>query len=169
MSKEINKWLSSLEDYSFSDIQRINSDASFRNYFRVTDDRKGSFIVMDSDPSLENNEQFLYVADLLNKISMPIPNIHHIDDCGRYFLISDLGTKTLYDHRRENHFLDFYDRAIELLVSMQINGESLKIQLPNYDDALLYSEMELFKEWFCFHELGLSVQKIEKIDLQRSF
>ena len=169
MSKEINKWLSSLEDYSFSDIQRINSDASFRNYFRVTDDRKGSFIVMDSDPSLENNEQFLYVADLLNLISMPIPNIHHIDDCGRYFLISDLGTKTLYDHRRENHFLDFYDRAIELLVTMQINSESLKIQLPNYDDALLYSEMELFKEWFCFHELGLSVQKIEKIDFDTLF
>lgn len=168
MSKEINKWLSSLEDYSFSDIQQINSDASFRNYFRAIDDRKGSFIVMDSDPSLENNEKFLYVADLLKKISMPIPNIHHIDDSGRYFLISDLG-KTLYDHRRESHFLSFYDRAIELLVSMQINGARLKIQLPNYDDALLYSEMELFKEWFCFHELGLSVQKIEKIDFDTLF
>ena len=169
MSKEINKWLSSLEGYSFSDIQQINSDASFRNYFRVIDDRKGSFIVMDSDPSLENNEKFLYVADLLKKISMPIPNIHHIDDCGRYFLISDLGKKTLYDHRRESHFLSFYDRAIELLVSMQINGARLKIHLPNYDDALLYSEMELFKEWFCFHELGLSVQKIEKIDFDTLF
>jgi len=168
LSKEINKWLSSLEDYSFSDIQQINSDASFRNYFRAIDDRKGSFIVMDSDPSLENNEKFLYVADLLKKISMPIPNIHHIDDSGRYFLISDLG-KTLYDHRRESHFLSFYDRAIELLVSMQINGARLKIQLPNYDDALLYSEMELFKEWFCFHELGLSVQKIEKIDFDTLF
>ena len=169
MSKEINKWLSSLEGYSFSDIQQINSDASFRNYFRVIDDRKGSFIVMDSDPSLENNEKFLYVADLLKKISMPIPNIHHIDDSGRYFLISDLGKKTLYDHRRESHFLSFYDRAIELLVSMQINGARLKIQLPNYDDALLYSEMELFKEWFCFHELRLSVQKIEKIDFDKLF
>jgi len=169
LSKEINKWLSSLEDYSFSDIQQINSDASFRNYFRVIDDRKGSFIVMDSDPSLENNEKFLYVADLLKKISMPIPNIHHIDDCGRYFLMSDLGKKTLYDHRRESHFLSFYDRAIELLVLMQINGARLKIQLPSYDDALLYSEMELFKEWFCFHELGLSVQKIEKIDFDTLF
>ena len=169
MSKEINKWLSSLEGYSFSDIQQINSDASFRNYFRVIDDRKGSFIVMDSDPSLENNEKFLYVADLLKKISMPIPNIHHIDDCGRYFLMSDLGKKTLYDHRRESHFLSFYDRAIELLVLMQINGARLKIQLPSYDDALLYSEMELFKEWFCFHELGLSVQKIEKIDFDTLF
>ena len=169
MSKEINKWLSSLEGYSFSDIQQINSDASFRNYFRVIDDRKGSFIVMDSDPSLENNEKFLYVADLLKKISMPIPNIHHIDDSGRYFLISDLGKKTLYNHRRESHFLSFYDRAIELLVLMQINGARLKIQLPSYDDASLYSEMELFKEWFCFHELGLSVQKIEKIDFDTLF
>ena len=169
MSEEISKWLSSLEGYSFSGIQQINSDASFRNYFRVTDDRKGSFIVMDSDPSLENNEKFLYVSDLLKKISMPIANIYHMDDCGRYFLISDLGKKTLFDHRSESHFLNFYDRAIELLVSMQINGESLKSQLPNYDNALLYSEMELFKEWFCFHELGLNVQEIEKIDFNPLF
>ena len=100
---------------------------------------------------------------------MPIANIYHMDDCGRYFLISDLGKKTLFDHRSESHFLNFYDRAIELLVSMQINGESLKSQLPNYDNALLYSEMELFKEWFCFHELGLSVQEIEKIDFNPLF
>lgn len=169
MSEEISKWLSSLEGYSFSGIQQINSDASFRNYFRVIDDQRGSFIVMDADPSLENNEKFLYVSDLLKKISMPIANIYHMDDCGRYFLISDLGKKTLFDHRSESHFLNFYDRAIELLVSMQINGESLKSQLPNYDNALLYSEMELFKEWFCFHELGLSVQEIEKIDFNPLF
>ena len=124
---------------------------------------------MDADPSLENNEKFLYVSDLLKKISMPIPNIYHMDDCGRYFLISDLGKKTLFDHRSESHFLNFYDRAIELLVSMQINGESLKSQLPKYDNALLYSEMELFKEWFCFHELGLSVQEIERIDFNPLF
>jgi hypothetical protein len=169
LSEEISKWLSSLEGYSFSGIEQINSDASFRNYFRVIDDRRGSFIVMDSDPSLENNEKFLHASDLLQKISMPIPNIYHIDDCGRYFLISDLGKKTLFDRRRESHFLSFYDRAIELLVSMQINGASLKSQLPNYDNALLYSEMELFKEWFCFHELGLSVQEIEKIDFDPLF
>ena len=169
LSEEISKWLASLEDYSFSGIQQINSDASFRKYFRVIDDRMGSFIVMDSDPSLENNEKFLDVSDLLKQISMPIPNIYHIDDSGRYFLISDLGKKTLFDYRGESHFSSLYDQAIELLVSMQINGASLKSQLPDYDDALLYSEMELFKEWFCFHELGLSVREIEKVDFDLLF
>ena len=29
--------------------------------------------------------------------------------------------------------------------------------------------MELFKEWFCFHELGLSVRQLEKIDFDPLF
>ena len=148
-SKEIYEWLTSLKGYSISEIKPINSDASFRNYFRVFDEMKGPFIVMDSDPNLENNEKFLCVTNLLKKISIPIPEIHQIDESGRYFLISDLGTKSLFDNRNETYFQDFYTKAIELLVLMQINGDSLKNQLPQYDDALLQAEMELFKEWFC--------------------
>ena len=169
LSEEIRTWLSSLDDYSFNKIEQVSSDASFRNYFRAIDDEKGSFIVMDSDPSLENNEKFMGVSDLLNKISMPIPSIFEQDDSGRYFLISDLGQKTLFDCRKESKTEEFYNRAIELLVFMQANGGSLMNQLPQYDDSLLHSEMELFKEWFCFHELGLSVRQLEKIDFDPLF
>ena len=169
LSEEIRTWLSSLDGYSFNKIEQVSSDASFRNYFRAIDDEKGSFIVMDSDPSLENNEKFKGVSDLLNKISMPIPNIFEQDDSGRYFLISDLGQKTLFDCRKESKTEEFYNRAIELLVFMQANGGSLMNQLPQYDDSLLHSEMELFKEWFCFHELGLSVRQLEKIDFDPLF
>ena len=103
-SKEIYEWLNTIEGYSFSEIEPINSDASFRNYFRVFDDEKGPFIVMDSDPQLENNDKFIGITNLLKQISMPIPYIHQIDDSGRYFLISDLGTKSLFDHRNETVF-----------------------------------------------------------------
>ena len=143
-----------MDGYSFNKIEQVSSDASFRNYFRAIDDEKGSFIVMDSDPSLENNEKFMGVSNLLNQISMPIPCIHEQDNSGRYFLISDLGQKTLFDYRKESKTEEFYNRAIELLVFMQANGSSLMNQLPQYDDSLLHFEMELFKEWFCFHELG---------------
>ena len=169
LSEEIRTWLSSLDGYSFNKIEQVSSDASFRNYFRAIDDEKGSFIVMDSDPSLENNEKFMGVSNLLNQISMPIPCIHEQDDSGRYFLISDLGQKTLFDCRKESKTEEFYNRAIELLVFMQANGGSLMNQLPQYDDSLLHSEMELFKEWFCFHELGLSVRQLEKIDFDPLF
>ena len=169
LSEEIRTWLSSLDGYSFNKIEQVSSDASFRNYFRAIDDEKGSFIVMDSDPSLENNEKFMGVSDLLNKISMPIPSIFEQDDSGRYFLISDLGQKTLFDCRKESKTEEFYNRAIELLVFMQANGNSLMNQLPQYDDSLLHFEMELFKEWFCFHELGLSVRQLEKIDFDPLF
>ena len=169
LSEEIRTWLSSLDGYSFNKIEQVSSDASFRKYFRAIDDEKGSFIVMDSDPSLENNEKFKGVSDLLNKISMPIPNIFEQDDSGRYFLITDLGQKTLFDCRKESKTEEFYNRAIELLVFMQANGGSLMNQLPQYDDSLLHSEMELFKEWFCFHELGLSVRQLEKIDFDPLF
>ena len=169
LSEEIRTWLSSLDGYSFNKIEQVSSDASFRNYFRAIDDEKGSFIVMDSDPSLENNEKFMGVSNLLNQISMPIPSIFEQDDSGRYFLISDLGQKTLFDYRKESKTEKFYNRAIELLVFMQANGSSLMNQLPQYDDSLLHSEMELFKEWFCFHELGLSVRQLEKIDFDPLF
>ena len=169
LSEEIKTWLTSLDGYSFTEIEQVSSDASFRNYFRAIDDEKGSFIVMDSDPSLENNEKFIGVSSLLNQISMPIPFIFEEDNSGRYFLISDLGQKTLFDYRKESKTEGFYDRAIELLVFMQANGSSLMNQLPQYDDSLLHSEMELFKEWFCFHELGLSVRQLEKIDFDPLF
>ena len=169
LSEEIYKWLNTIEGYSFSEIKPVNSDASFRNYFRVLDDDKGPFIVMDSDPNLENNDKFIGITNLLKQISMPIPTIHQINDSGRFFLISDLGPKSLFDHRHEKYFQGFYTKAIELLVLMQINGDSLKSQLPQYDDALLQAEMELFKEWFCFYELGLNVKQIEKIDFNPLF
>ena len=169
LSEEIYEWLNTIEGYSFSEIKPVNSDASFRNYFRVFDDDKGPFIVMDSDPNLENNDKFIGITNLLKQISMPIPTIHQINDSGRFFLISDLGPKSLFDHRHEKYFQGFYTKAIELLVLMQINGDSLKSQLPQYDDALLQAEMELFKEWFCFYELGLNVKQIEKIDFNPLF
>ena len=169
LSEEIYEWLNTIEGYSFSEIKPVNSDASFRNYFRVFDDDKGPFIVMDSDPNLENNDKFIGITNLLKQISMPIPTIHQINDSGRFFLISDLGPKSLFDHRHEKYFQGFYTKAIELLVLMQINGDSLKSQLPQYDDALLQAEMELFKEWFCFYELGLNVKQIEKIDFNLLF
>ena len=169
LSEEIYEWLNTIEGYSFSEIKPVNSDASFRSYFRVFDDDKGPFIVMDSDPNLENNDKFIGITSLLKQISMPIPTIHQINDSGRFFLISDLGPKSLFDHRHEKYFQGFYAKAIELLVLMQINGDSLKSQLPQYDDALLQAEMELFKEWFCFYELGLNVKQIEKIDFNPLF
>ena len=169
LSEEIYEWLNTIEGYSFSEIKPVNSDASFRNYFRVFDDDKGPFIVMDSDPNLENNDKFIGITNLLKQISMPIPTIHQINDSGRFFLISDLGPKSLFDHRHEKYFQGFYTKAIKLLVLMQINGDSLKSQLPQYDDALLQAEMELFKEWFCFYELGLNVKQIEKIDFNPLF
>ena len=169
LSEEIYEWLNTIEGHSFSKIVPVNSDASFRNYFRVFDDEKGSFIVMDSDPNLENNDKFIDITNLLKQISMPIPTIHQINDSGRFFLISDLGAMSLFDHRHKKYFQDFYTKAIELLVLMQINGDRLKSQLPQYDDALLQAEMELFKEWFCFYELGLNVKQIEKIDFNPLF
>ena len=45
----------------------------------------------------------------------------------------------------------------------------LKINFPNTMIPCLHSEMELFKEWFCFYELGLNIKQIEKIDFNPLF
>ena len=57
-------------------MNQIHSDASFRSYYRIIDAEKGSFIVMESDPSLEDNKKFERILSLLEQVSMPVPKIY---------------------------------------------------------------------------------------------
>ena len=166
MNKDLNNWLSKIDDYSILEVNQIHSDASFRNYYRIIDADKGSFIVMESDPNLEDNKKFERILSLLDQVSMPVPKIYEKDDSGRYYLLSDLGLNTLFDEVNEKLPLNLYQQAISLLTDMQLSSMSLLDNLPKYDKALLYAEMELFKEWFCFYELRLSIQEIERINFE---
>ncbi len=57
----LERWAIETLDSSQIEIYPINSDASFRNYFRVNDHLGATYIIMDSPPDKEDNLQFILI------------------------------------------------------------------------------------------------------------
>ena len=118
--KLIEAWVDQSIDSSICSIKPINSDASFRNFSRVYDNKKKSYILMDSPPEKENNEQFVMISGMLQKMGIPSPKIIKKDLQEGLLLLSDLGQMTLLDKNisTPKKLNQFYGEAINILVSM---------------------------------------------------
>ena len=97
----LERWAMETLDSSQIEINPINSDASFRNYFRVSDRSGATYVIMDSPPDKENNEQFIFISELLTKMEIPSTNVYAKDLSTGFFLLSDLGPVTLLEHNLE--------------------------------------------------------------------
>ena len=188
----LKRWAIETLDSSQIEINPINSDASFRNYYRVSDHSGNTYVIMDSPPDKENNEQFIFISELLTKMEIPSTTIYAKDLSTGFFLLSDLGPVTLLEHNLEEtksqdqdargKYTDenfettvqekrekFYDEAINTLFLIQKNGNAFLDQLPVYDEELLESEMNLFLDWYCIKELGISAAQLNEFNLGKCF
>lgn len=169
----LERWARETLDSSQIEIYPINSDASFRNYFRVSDHSDKTYIIMDSPPDKENNQQFILISEILTKMEIPSTVIYAKDLSKGRFILSDLGPTTLLDHnldikiktKREEH----YTEAINILFLIQKNGKTFVDQLPVYDLELLETEMNLFLDWYCIKELGMNITQLNEFNLERCF
>ena len=193
--QQLERWAIETLDSSQIKINPINSDASFRNYFRVSDHSGTTYVIMDSPPDKENNEQFIFISELLTKMEIPSTTVYAKDLSMGFFLLSDLGSVTLLDHNLETATLEerreaFYDanmepkpfetrlaakreelysEAIKILLLIQKNGNAFLDQLPAYDAELLETEMNLFIDWYCIKELGMNVEELNEFNLSECF
>ena len=188
----LKRWAIETLDSSQIEINPINSDASFRNYYRVSDHSGTTYVIMDSPPDKENNEQFIFISELLTKMEIPSTNVYAKDLSTGFFLLSDLGPVTLLEHNLEEakshdqeargRYTDvnfettvqakrekLYDEAINTLFLIQKNGNAFLGQLPVYDAELLESEMNLFLDWYCMQELGMNVLELNGFNLSECF
>ena len=190
----LERWAMETLDSSQIEINPINSDASFRNYFRVSDRSGATYVIMDSPPDKENNEQFILISEILTKMEIPSTNVYAKDLSLGFFLLSDLGPVTLLEHNIETakkheaqdtcYYAseperfettaqakreELYDEAINTLFLIQENGNAFLDQLPVYDAELLESEMNLFLDWYCAKELGMNVEELNGFNLSECF
>ena len=169
----LKRWAIETLDSSQIEINPINSDASFRNYYRVSDHSGNTYVIMDSPPDKENNEQFIFISELLTKMEIPSTVVYAKDLSMGFFILSDLGPATLLDRnmgttiktKREK----LYTEAINILLLIQKNGNNFVDQLPVYDLELLETEMNLFLDWYCIKELGISAAQLNEFNLGKSF
>lgn len=59
--EQLKVWLND-SGITYQDIAPASADASFRRYFRITDE-KNTFIVMDAPPEKEDSKTFIHVAN----------------------------------------------------------------------------------------------------------
>jgi len=169
----LKRWAIETLDSSQIEINPINSDASFRNYYRVSDHSGTTYVIMDSPPDKENNEQFIFISELLTKMEIPSTVVYAKDLSMGFFILSDLGPATLLDRNMDTRIKakreKLYTEAINILLLIQKNGNNFVDQLPVYDLELLETEMNLFLDWYCIKELGISAAQLNEFNLGKCF
>ncbi len=135
-----------------------SADASFRRYFRVNNDKRESFIIMDAPPEKENCAPFVQVAKLMQEAQLHVPQIQVWDEPQGFMLLTDLGSQTMLEAIEQVSSAElqtvhrWYLEAIEALVKWQ--AASKPGVLPVYDEALLRREIELYPQWYVGQHLN---------------
>jgi aminoglycoside/choline kinase family phosphotransferase len=174
--EQLKKWLSDdvgVEPYT---IEPASSDASFRRYFRISpeqggllDSRHKTLIVMDAPPEQEDTEPFIHIARLLAETGLNVPIIEQMDAEQGFLLLSDLGSVQYLSQLNEDSVDKLYADALDALLRLQSHGPRQANSLPPYDHELLWREMELFREWYLQHHLGLELNQEQYRLLDRTF
>ena len=163
---QLLQWLEGIAENTYTNLQPASADASFRQYFRVsnTQDNK-TYIVMDAPPEKEDCRPFLLVTDLIRGTGVNAPEIIAIDNKLGFLLLDDLGNKPYLEHLNSESADGLYLDAIDALLKMQ----SIDGMLPAYDEALLQTEMNLFETWYLDRHLEFKLSDSQKEALDTVF
>jgi len=157
-------------------ISPASADASFRRYFRVSTG-KGSLVAMDAPPQHEDCEPFCHVAKLFAEAGVNVPAVLAQNLADGFLLLSDLGNTTYLQALNEAIKNDpagaadkashLYGDALAALLKIQLT--SVPGVLPEYDEALLLNELNLFPEWYLGKYLQVVPTSKQKAELDRVF
>lgn len=161
--QQLTDWVHT--ERTHAQLQPASADASFRRYFRVTDNSQ-SWIAMDAPPEKETLEPFIDVTERLLQVSVNAPKIHQRSLENGFLLLSDLGDTPYLSALNDGKVDALYQDAFEALLQIQTASTT---DLPIYDQALLQIEMDLMPEWFLSEHLGISLSDSEKDSLQSVF
>ena len=168
----LRSWLKTLEPSWQLDLDSLtpaSADASFRRYFRIESKNPEfrTLIIMDAPPQYEPLDAFIKVDLLLSKAGLNVPNILEQDIEYGFLLLNDLGNKTYLAELNNESADHLYKDATDALLQMQL--ASKPNVLPNYDEALLQRELDLFPEWYLKKHLHIQLNELLEAQLKKSF
>ena len=168
----LRNWLEALKPNWQLDLDTLvpaSADASFRRYFRIESQKPNfeTLIVMDAPPQHEPLDTFIQVDLLLLAAGLNVPKILEQNIAQGFLLLNDLGTKTYLAELNNETADHLYKDATNALVQMQL--ASKPNVLPNYDQALLQRELDLFPEWYLKKHLNIQLSDIQQSQLKKAF
>lgn len=128
--------------------EKITSDASNREYTRLSK-KQNTSILMDSDPTTnESIENFIYFTKQLRKQKFSAPKIYGQDICNGLLLLEDLGSDSFANILKSKPHLEnqIYQEAINQLIEIRKN--KIPHLTRKYDLKILLQEAVLFSEWY---------------------
>ena len=168
----LRNWLKALEPSWQLDLDTLapaSADASFRRYFRIQSQKPNfeTLIVMDAPPQHEPLDAFIQVDLLLSTAGLNVPKILEKNIAEGFLLLSDLGSKTYLAELNSETADRLYQDATRALVQMQL--ASKPDVLPNYDQALLQRELDLFPDWYLKKHLNFELSNLQQTQLNKTF
>jgi aminoglycoside/choline kinase family phosphotransferase len=168
----LRNWLKGLEaswQLDLATLSPASADASFRRYFRIASQKPDfpTLIVMDAPPQHEPLDAFIKVDLLLENAGLNVPTILEKNLAEGFLLLNDLGTKTYLAELNSESANHLYKDATHALVQMQL--ASKPDVLPNYDQALLQRELDLFPEWYLKKHLQIELSQLQLAQIKQAF
>ena len=138
-------------------IISIIGDASFRKFYRKKINKKSSIIVYAKKEKIKNLLNYDTINKLLLKNKIFAPKLLSENFSKNFIEIDDLGTKTIFDifNKKRVNKLKIYKKILVVLIKLQnINSRKIKnfkkkyYKIPTFSKRLVFSEVNLFLDWY---------------------
>lgn len=164
----ICSFLSSIWPEHPYELTAISGDASFRRYFRVSYQGK-NYVLMDSPPTLEDGQRFVAVQQAFLAAGLRVPLILQQDLAAGLLLLEDLGDQLLLGLLTAETADNWYQQALDELHKIRSIRATSQGPLPQFDQAFLLREMQLFIDWFVKVHLSLELSEDDLAMLAQLF
>ena len=160
---KIKEWLSQTK-YKNYEITIASADASFRQYFRLTNGEK-SFLLMDSSLEKDSLPSFIDVTSRLLNVGLKAPCILEENLQDGFLIIEDFGNTHYLNVLNNENYKALYSRAIDSIVDMQKADTK---NLPLYNKEFLHFEMDLMQTWYLEKLLDLTLTQEQKLIIEKA-
>jgi len=159
-----------------STLKEIKGDASFRSFYRKTNNKKSSIIVY----ATKEKEKNLLIYDAINSLLIEnkilAPKLYKENYKKNFIEIEDFGNDTVFKLLKKNgrNKIKLYKKSINLLGKIQkikqnkikdFNGKYYKI--PIYEDNKLFKEAKLFSDWYAKKYISKKKLSIFNIEINK--
>ena len=154
-------------------LKKIKGDASFRYFYRKTDNKKKSIIVCATKEKKQNLLIYDAINSLLIKNKILAPKLYKENYKKNFIEIEDFGEETVFKLLRKSgsNKINLYKKSINLLIEIQkikqniiknFKGKNYKV--PIYENDKLFKEAKLFSDWYA--KKYISKKKLPKINIE---
>jgi N-acetylmuramate 1-kinase len=156
-----------------SNLKIIKGDASFRSFYRKTNNKKTSIIVYAQKEKEKNLLIYNAINSLLIKNKILAPKLYKENYKQNFIEIEDFGDETVFKLLKKNRSnkIYLYKKSIDLLSKIQkikqnkiknFKGKNYKI--PSYDNNKLFKEAKLFSDWYT--KKYISKKKLQTLNIE---